>query len=183
MICLGLSACMRFLNKNLQPFDIYNICTKLGQSVVPYALISQKRVTHSTIKVLHQPTSSECVTTFPCSLPSACPNDNKGKLQKFAMVSLSKAPQPSVTTTPPVFLIYFSHIRRARIKRTILRKLTGTHKSLEVDPFPHINFFEVLIEGIIESKIELQSYLFVFWMRSLPIHRFVTIPWTVTIPQ
>ena len=53
----------------------------LGQSVVPYALKSQKRVTHSTIKVLHQPTSSECVTTFPCSLPRACPNDNKGKLQ------------------------------------------------------------------------------------------------------
>ena len=59
---------------------------KLGQSVVPYALNSQKRVTHSTIKVLHQPTSSECVTTFPCSLPRACPNDNEGKLQKFAML-------------------------------------------------------------------------------------------------
>ena len=43
---------------------------KLGQSVVLYALNSQKRVTHSTIKVLHQPTSSECVTTFPCSLPT-----------------------------------------------------------------------------------------------------------------
>ena len=25
--------------------------------------------------------SSECVTTFPCSLPTACPNDNEGKLQ------------------------------------------------------------------------------------------------------
>ena len=59
----------------------------LGQSVVPYALKSQKRVTHSTIKVLHQPTSSECVTTFPCSLPRACPNDNGGKLQKRAMDS------------------------------------------------------------------------------------------------
>ena len=58
---------------------------KLCQSVVPYELDSQKRVTHSTIKVLHQPTSSECVTTFPCSLPRACPNDNEGKLQKFAM--------------------------------------------------------------------------------------------------
>ena len=56
-----------------------------GQSVVPYALNSQKRVTHFTIKVLHQPISSECVTTFPCSLPKACPNDNDGKLQKFAM--------------------------------------------------------------------------------------------------
>ena len=62
---------------------------KLGQSVVPYALNSQKRVTHSTIKVLHQPTSSECVTTFPCSLPSACPNDNEGKLQKVAMVLIA----------------------------------------------------------------------------------------------
>ena len=58
---------------------------KLGQAVVPYALISQKRVTHSTFKVLQQPTSSECVTTFPCSLPQACPNDTEGKLQKFAM--------------------------------------------------------------------------------------------------
>ena len=57
----------------------------LGQSVVPYALNSQKRVTHSTIKILHQPTSSECVTTFPCSLPRAFPNDNEGKLQNFAM--------------------------------------------------------------------------------------------------
>ena len=64
---------------------MYNRFMKLGQSVVPYALNSQKRVTHSTIKVLHQPTSSECVTTFPCSLPRACPNDNEGKLQKFAM--------------------------------------------------------------------------------------------------
>ena len=59
---------------------------KLGQSVVPYELNSQKRVTHSTIKVLHQPTSSECVTTFPCSLPRAYPNDIEGKLQKFAMI-------------------------------------------------------------------------------------------------
>ena len=58
---------------------------KFGQSVVPYVLNSQKRVTHSTIKVLHQPTSSECVTPFPCSLPRARPNDNVGKLQKFAM--------------------------------------------------------------------------------------------------
>ena len=56
---------------------------KLVQSVVPYAIYSQKRVTHSTIKVLHQPTSSECVTPFPCRLPRACPNDNIGKLQKF----------------------------------------------------------------------------------------------------
>ena len=67
---------------------MYNRFMKLGQSVVPYALNSQKRVTHSTIKVLHQPTSSECVTTFPCSLPRAYPNDNKGKLQKFAMARL-----------------------------------------------------------------------------------------------
>ena len=52
---------------------------KLGQSVVPCALNIPKRVTHSTIKVLHQQTSSECVITFPCSLPRACPNDNKGK--------------------------------------------------------------------------------------------------------
>ena len=60
---------------------------KLGQFVVPYALNSQKkRVKHSTIKVLQQPTSSECVTTFPCSLPRACLNDNKVKLQKFVMV-------------------------------------------------------------------------------------------------
>ena len=65
---------------------MYNRFMKLGQSVVPYALKSQKRVTHSTIKVLHHPTSSECVTTFPCSLPRACPNDNEGKLQKFAML-------------------------------------------------------------------------------------------------
>ena len=50
-------------------------------------LNSQKRVTHSTIQVHHQPTSSECETTFPCSLPRACPNVNEGKLQSFAMVS------------------------------------------------------------------------------------------------
>ena len=66
---------------------MYNKFMKLGQSVVPYALNSLKRVTHSTIKVLHQPTSSECVTTFPYSLPRACPNHIKGKLQKFAMAS------------------------------------------------------------------------------------------------
>ena len=60
---------------------MYNRFIKLGQSIVPNALNSQKRVTHSTIKVLHQPTSSECVTTFPCSLPRACPNDIEGKLQ------------------------------------------------------------------------------------------------------
>ena len=40
---------------------------------------------YNRFKVLHQPSSSECVTTFPCSLPRACPNDNEGKLQKFAM--------------------------------------------------------------------------------------------------
>ena len=60
---------------------MYNVFMKLGQSVVPHALNSQKRVTHSTIRVLHQPTSSECVTNFPCSLPRACPNDNECKLQ------------------------------------------------------------------------------------------------------
>ena len=64
---------------------MYNRFMNLGQYVDPYALNSQQRVTHSTIKVLHQPTSSECVTTFPCSLPRACPNDIEGKLQKFAM--------------------------------------------------------------------------------------------------
>ena len=64
---------------------MYNIFMKLGQSVVSYALNRQKRVTHSKIKALHQPTSSECVTTFPCSLPRPCPNINEGKLQKFAM--------------------------------------------------------------------------------------------------
>ena len=64
---------------------------KLGQFVVPNAINSQKRVTHSTIKALHQPTSSECVTTFPCSLPRACPNGIKGKLQKFAMVWVGQA--------------------------------------------------------------------------------------------
>ena len=59
---------------------------KIDQSVVPYALNSQKkRGTHSTIKVLHQPTSSECVTTFPYRLLRACPNDHKCKLQKYAM--------------------------------------------------------------------------------------------------
>ena len=68
---------------------MYNRFMKLVQSVVPYAPYSQKRVTHSTIKVLHQPTSSDCVTTFPCRLPRACPNDNKGKLQKLAMVGTS----------------------------------------------------------------------------------------------
>ena len=66
---------------------MYNRIMKCGQYVVPYALNSQKKVTYSTIKVLHQPTSSECVTTFPCSLPRACPNDNECKLQKFAMLS------------------------------------------------------------------------------------------------
>ena len=65
---------------------MHNRFKKLGQSVVPYAPNSQNRVTHSTIKVLHQPTSSECVTIFPCSLPRACPNENEGKLQQFAMV-------------------------------------------------------------------------------------------------
>ena len=69
---------------------MYNRFIKLGQSVVPYALNNQKRVTHSTIKVLHQPTSSECVTTFPCSLPRACPNDIEGKLQKFAMTETGR---------------------------------------------------------------------------------------------
>ena len=66
---------------------MYKRFMKIGQSVVPYALNSQKRVTHCTIKALHQP-SSECVTTFPCSLPRACPNENKGKLQKFAMIRI-----------------------------------------------------------------------------------------------
>ena len=65
---------------------MYKIFMKIGQSVFTYALNSQKRVTHSTIKVLHQPTSPECVNTFPCSLPRACPNDNEGKLQKFEMI-------------------------------------------------------------------------------------------------
>ena len=63
---------------------------KHGQFVVPYSLNSQKRVTHSTIKVLHQPTSLECVTTFPCSLPRAYLNDIEGKLQKFAMAPLGR---------------------------------------------------------------------------------------------
>ena len=58
---------------------MFNRLIKLGQFVVPYAPKGQKRVTHSTIKVLHQPTSSECVTTFPCSLPRVCPNDNECK--------------------------------------------------------------------------------------------------------
>ena len=62
---------------------MYNRFMKFGQSVVPHALNRLKGVTHSTIKALHQPTSSECVTTFPCSLPRACPNDNEGKLQKY----------------------------------------------------------------------------------------------------
>ena len=65
---------------------MYNRFMRIGQSIVPYALNNQKRVTHSTIKVLHQPTSSECITTFPCSLPRGCPNEKKGKLQKFAMM-------------------------------------------------------------------------------------------------
>ena len=65
---------------------MYKIFMKIGQSVFPYALNSKKTVTNSTLKVLHQPTSSECVTTFPCSLPRACPNDNEDKLQKFVMV-------------------------------------------------------------------------------------------------
>ena len=60
---------------------MYQIFMKFGQSVFQYALNSPKRVTHSTIKVFHQPTFSECVSTFPCSLPRACPNENEGKLQ------------------------------------------------------------------------------------------------------
>ena len=43
--------------------------------------IVKKRVTQSTIEKLHQPSSSNCVTTFPCSLPITCPNDDEGKLQ------------------------------------------------------------------------------------------------------
>ena len=80
-ICLYVNFKIKFITIGY----MYNRFMKLCQSVVPYALNSQKRVTHSTIKVLHQPTSSECVTTFPCSLPRSCPNDIKGKLQKFAM--------------------------------------------------------------------------------------------------
>ena len=59
---------------------MYNIFMKLGQSVVPHALNSQKGVTHSTIKVLHHPNSSEYVTTFPCSLSRACPKKHDDKL-------------------------------------------------------------------------------------------------------
>ena len=69
---------------------MYNSFMKHGQSEVQYVLNSQKRFTHSTIKVLPQPTSSECVTTFPCSLPRACPNDIEGKLQKFAMTETGR---------------------------------------------------------------------------------------------
>ena len=69
---------------------MYKIFMKNVQSVFTYAQNSQKRVTHSTIKVLHQPTSSECVNTFHCSLPRACPNDNEGMLQKFAMIFIDK---------------------------------------------------------------------------------------------
>ena len=39
---------------------------------------SQKRVIHSTIKVLHH---STCVPTFLCSLSRACPNEQEDKLQ------------------------------------------------------------------------------------------------------
>ena len=80
------------LSHPIEPFSLdiheaWSICSPIC-TVKSYSWInSQKRVTHSTIKVLHQPTSSECVTTFPCSLPRACPNDNEGKLQQFAMVS------------------------------------------------------------------------------------------------
>ena len=87
MICYALVYLLiyGFENKSLLPFDMYNTFMRFGQSVFQYSLNSPKRVTHSTIKVLHQPTSSECVTTFSCSLPRACPNENKCKLQKFAM--------------------------------------------------------------------------------------------------
>ena len=60
---------------------MYNRFMKLGHSVVPYALNRQKRVTHSTFKVLHQPTSSECVTTFSCSLSRAGSNKLESKLE------------------------------------------------------------------------------------------------------
>ena len=53
---------------------------KLGQSVVPYALNSQKSVTHSTIKVFHHPTSSEWVTTFFYSLSRVFPNEHKDNI-------------------------------------------------------------------------------------------------------
>ena len=54
----------------------------------------------------------------------------------------------------------FSHRRSAQIKKLLLRKLTGAPKNLGVDHFPTPSailrppggHFEVLIEGMIESK-------------------------------
>ena len=60
-------------------------------------------------------------------------------------------------------VVHFSHRRSARIKKLIYRKLTGAPQNLGVDPYPvpvgHFGapwrpfwIFEVLIEGMIESK-------------------------------
>ena len=53
------------------------------ECVTIFRLYSKKRVTHSTIKVLHHSTSSECVTTFPCSLSRAYPNEHKVPSEKL----------------------------------------------------------------------------------------------------
>ena len=65
-------------------------------------------------------------------------------------------------------VVYFSHRRSARIKKLILRKLTGAPKNPGLDPLPdHVGHFgalwwqfwnfEVLIEGMIESKYQPSS--------------------------
>ena len=52
-----------------------------------------KMDTHSTMKVLHHTTSSECVSTFPCSLLRLMPEFyNFSKLQYIAMVLLVQYP-------------------------------------------------------------------------------------------
>ena len=63
-------------------------------------------VTQSTIKIIHHSSFSECVTTFPCSLPRTCPNDNEGKLQKFAMGNAWISPYHFIMT----YYDMFSHV-------------------------------------------------------------------------
>ena len=46
---------------------------------------NHKRVTQSTIKIIQEPSFSECVNTLSCSLPGLDPNDNDNRLKLIAM--------------------------------------------------------------------------------------------------
>ena len=114
-----------------------------------FLTILSKVITHSTIKVFHHPTSSECVTAFPFSIYTACPNEHKDALLQFPM-----------RWTGLYTGLEDHHLVQIRVHKVFRQDLNSGYKKCFVNNKKNLRF-----QGLLK--------LFTMYPQTIPVHTYM----------